>query len=262
MLHTSPHYCIASMLWPGYGGILTRATLLMILVMARGLHLQISINNNNCVIFVNFHIPFCFQWAFCSIAKSLKDILPFSSFDRSSQFVSVAPCLTWSLQLWLHLLRLIFAHFWTSGSTSIWTIVLALYKIRCGIIPCHVCAIYSGLVLYSVTYVLVHVCLCACVQYIAGLDYILVLGMWTKNQQCTLWPLCSSFVWSQVHGVQKNQIFQRLMSTLFLQRAGGNFILILVQSLFVTACMSHCIFPTVHCLKYAFPTGVNISQRK
>ena len=143
------------MLWPGYGGILTRATLLMILVMARGLHLQISINNNNCVIFVNFHIPFCFQWSFCSIAKSLKDILPFSSFDRSSQFVSVAPCLTWSLQLWLHLLRLIFAHFRTSGSTSIWTIVLALYNIRCSIIPCR--AIYSRLGLYSGAYVLVHV---------------------------------------------------------------------------------------------------------
>ena len=100
------------MLWPGYGGILTRATLLMILVMARGLHLQISINNNNCVIFVNFHNPFNFQLAFCSIAKSLEDILPFSSFDWSSQFVSVAPCLTWSLH-YLHLLRLKFAHFCT-----------------------------------------------------------------------------------------------------------------------------------------------------
>ena len=144
MLYTSPHYCVASMLWPGYGGILTRATLLMILVMARGLHLQISINNINCALFVNLHIPFSLQlqFAFCSIAKSLKDILPFSIFDRSSLFVSVAPCLTWSLH-YLHLLRLKFAHFWTAGSTSTRTIVLALCSIRCGMIPCHVCAIYS-----------------------------------------------------------------------------------------------------------------------
>ena len=141
-LYTSLCYCSASMLWPGYGGILTRATLLMILVMATGLHLQISINNINCALFVNLHIPFSLQLAFCSIAKSLKDILPFSSFDRSSQFVSVAPCLTWSLH-YLHLLRLKFAHFCTAGSTSIWTIVLALFIIRCSVILCHVCAIYS-----------------------------------------------------------------------------------------------------------------------
>ena len=122
-----------------------------------------------------------------------------------------------------------------------------------------VCNIYIGL--YSGTYVLVLVLVCLRAIY-SRLG--LYSGAWhaDKNVQCTLWPRCSSFVWSQVHGVQKNQIFQRLMSTLFLQRAGGNFILILVQSLFVTACMSHCIFPTVHCLKYAFPTGVNISQRK
>ena len=140
-LYTSLCYCIASMLWAGYGGILTRATLLMILVMARGLHLQISINNINCALFVNLHIPFSLQLAFCSIAKSLKDILPFSIFDWSSQFVSVAPCLTWSLH-YLHLLRLRFAHFCIAGSTSIWTIILALYRIRCSIIPCHVCVIY------------------------------------------------------------------------------------------------------------------------
>ena len=148
--------------------------------MARGLHLQISINNNNCVI-CQLPYPICFQWAFCSIAKSLKDFAMLK-FDRSSQFVSVASCLTWSLH-YLHLLRLRFAHFCTAGSTSIWTIVLALYNIRCGIIPCHVCAVYSGLVLYSGACVLVLVCLCACVQYIAGLDYIQVLGMWTK--MCT-----------------------------------------------------------------------------
>ena len=107
MLYSSLLYCIASMLWPGYGGILTRATLLMILVMARGLHLQISINNINCALFVNLHIPFSLQLAFCSIAKPLKDILQFSIFDRSSQFVLLHPvslglctiCICWDWNL-------------------------------------------------------------------------------------------------------------------------------------------------------------------
>ena len=141
MLYTSPHYWVASMLWPGYGGILTRATLLMILVMARGLHLQISINNNNCVIFVNFHIPFCFQWAFCSIAKSLKDILPFSIFDWSSQFVLLNPvslglcticiCWDWNLHIFGLLapraLGQLYLHYVASG--TIWFHVMCVQYI-------------------------------------------------------------------------------------------------------------------------------------